>query len=60
MTSDIWQSHQARCLRAMEHLSEGASVTDVAFDVGYDNVSAFIAMFRRVTGMTPGQFSQNR
>ncbi|WP_373321496.1 helix-turn-helix domain-containing protein [Acetobacter indonesiensis] len=56
----MWQSHQARCLRAMEHLSEGASVTDVAFDVGYDNVSAFIAMFRRVTGMTPGQFSQNR
>lgn len=57
-TFSAWRQ-QARCLRAMERLSEGASVTDAAFDMGYDNVSAFIAMFRRVTGMTPGQFSQN-
>jgi len=30
----------------------------VALEVGYDNVSAFIAMFRKFTGSTPGQFFQ--
>jgi AraC-like DNA-binding protein len=28
----------------------------VAFDLGYDNVSAFIALFRRTFGTTPGRY----
>jgi AraC-like DNA-binding protein len=31
-------------------------VTTVALELGYDNVSAFIAMFRRTFGVTPGRY----
>lgn len=36
-----------RLLRAIEMLATGQSVTTVALDLGYDNVSAFITLFRR-------------
>ena len=44
---------QARLVRAIEWLAGGMSVTTVALDLGYNTVSAFIAMFRRAVGMTP-------
>ncbi len=47
---------RARTLRAIECLASGQAVTTIALDLGYDNVSAFIAMFRRVMGTTPGQY----
>lgn len=47
-------TQRARVLRAMEVLAAGAAVTTVALDMGYDSVSAFIALFRRETGTTPG------
>ncbi|MFL9888621.1 helix-turn-helix transcriptional regulator [Paraburkholderia agricolaris] len=47
---------QARLLRALELLAEGRAVTVVAFELGYDNVSAFIDMFRRSLGTTPGRY----
>ncbi len=47
---------RARLLRALELLAAGASVTSVALDLGYGNVSAFIAMFRRTFGVTPARF----
>ncbi len=47
---------RAQILRAMELLSDGASVTDAGTRVGYSTTSAFIAAFRRVTGATPGRF----
>jgi AraC-like DNA-binding protein len=31
-------------------------VTTVAYDLGYDSPSAFIAMFRRETGETPARY----
>lgn len=46
---------RARMMRAQEMLAAGASVTTVALELGYDNVSAFIAMFKRDLGVTPGQ-----
>lgn len=49
---------QARLLAAVAALAEGRSVTDVAFDVGYESPSAFIAMFRRELGVTPGSIEQ--
>lgn len=49
---------QARLMRAVEMLAAGTSVTTVALSLGYDNVSAFIAMFRRVRGVTPARFLQ--
>jgi len=47
---------RARVLRAIELLAEGQAVTTIAIDLGYDNVSAFIAMFRRLMGTTPGRY----
>lgn len=47
---------RARALRAIEMLAQGRAVTAIAIDLGYQNVSAFIAMFRRETGATPGAY----
>jgi AraC-like DNA-binding protein len=50
-----WQ-RQARLLRALELLGTGLRVGDVAFSLGYDSTSAFIAMFRRAFGTTPARY----
>ncbi|AOK50389.1 MULTISPECIES: AraC family transcriptional regulator [Burkholderia] len=55
LTFAQWRQ-QARLLRALERLADGVTVTTVALDLGYDNVSAFIDMFRRTLGTTPGQY----
>jgi AraC-like DNA-binding protein len=34
----------------------GANVTSIALETGYDNSSAFIAMFRRCLGTTPMRY----
>ena len=47
---------QARVLEAMGRLGGGAQVTQVAFDLGYDSVSAFSAMFRRAAGASPSAY----
>ncbi|WP_318389321.1 helix-turn-helix domain-containing protein [Enterobacter sp.] len=47
---------RVRLLRALELLAAGQSVSAIALDLGYDNVSAFIALFRRVFGVTPGRY----
>jgi len=31
-------------------------VTNVAMDLGYDSQSAFISMFKRALGKTPGKY----
>ena len=45
-----------RLLRALELLAAGKPVTAIALDLGYDNVSAFIALFRKTFGVTPGRY----
>jgi AraC-like DNA-binding protein len=47
---------RARLMRALEMLAAGTPVTTVALDLGYDNVSAFIAMFKRAHGVTPARW----
>jgi AraC-like DNA-binding protein len=47
---------QARLLRALERVADGVGVTTIALELGYDNVSAFIDMFKRATGVTPGRY----
>ncbi|MCA1945663.1 MAG: helix-turn-helix transcriptional regulator [Desulfovibrio sp.] len=42
-----------RLMRGHELLAEGMSVQEAAWAVGYQNVSAFIAGFRRLYGQTP-------
>lgn len=55
MTFRAWRQ-QARLLAALTRLAANAPVTSVAFDLGYDSLSAFIAMFRKATGTTPGRY----
>lgn len=55
LTFGAWRQ-QARVLEAMGRLGSGAPVTEVAFDLGYDSVSAFSAMFRRAAGASPRQY----
>lgn len=59
MTFGEWRARQ-RMLTAIEHLGQGHSVTRVALDLGYQNLSAFIAMFRKILGKTPGQYFSTR
>ncbi len=47
---------RVRLLEALELLAAGRPVKAAALDLGYDNVSAFIALFRRVFGVTPGRY----
>jgi AraC-like DNA-binding protein len=44
---------------AMDRIACGDKVSSVAFEVGYDSVSAFIAMFRRKYGAAPRAFLIN-
>lgn len=55
MSFRAWRQ-QARLLRALEMMAAGQPVTTVALDVGYDSPSAFIAMFRRVLGVSPARY----
>lgn len=45
-----------RLQAALSRLTAGEPVTSVALSVGYDSPSAFIAMFGKAMGETPGQF----
>lgn len=50
---------QMRLLEAIDRLGKGQAVTRVALDLGYESPSAFIAMFRRTLGASPGKYFQN-
>ncbi|HZV83006.1 MAG TPA: helix-turn-helix transcriptional regulator [Geobacteraceae bacterium] len=41
---------------AVDRLGKGQSVTRVAFDLGYQSLSAFIDMFRQSLGTPPGRY----
>lgn len=47
---------QLRLLVALERLDAGASVTQVALEVGYSDVSSFIAVFKDLLGETPARY----
>lgn len=55
MTFSKWR--QRLCLiTALERLAAGESVTTAALDAGYSTTSAFISMFRKELGTTPGRY----
>ncbi len=47
---------QIRILEALRRLGMKEPVTTVAIDLGYDSLSAFISMFKKALGITPGQY----
>jgi AraC-like DNA-binding protein len=46
-------------VEAVERLVAGASVTDVAVDLGYGSTSSFVYMFRSNLGVSPGRYRAN-
>ena len=52
LSFESWRS-QFRLMKAIEMLANGAAVKEVAFEIGYRQPSAFVAMFRRTLGTTP-------
>ena len=55
LTFKAWRQ-RALLLRSLELLADGNSVTTVAFDLGYETVSAFIDLFRNYFGTTPARY----
>ncbi|WP_288455395.1 helix-turn-helix transcriptional regulator [uncultured Acinetobacter sp.] len=49
---------QARLMQAMIDLAMNKSIFNVALDLGYDSASAFSAMFKRETSLTPSEYIQ--
>lgn len=47
---------RVRALHAVGRLVGGISVAQAGMEVGYESTSAFIAMFKRVLGRTPGSY----
>lgn len=56
--------HYAKMIRiekACEMLeNKDVNITEVAYKVGYTNISTFISNFKQVTGKTPKQWKQNK
>lgn len=55
MTFGQWRQ-QSRLFIAIQHLGLGKSVSRVAGEVGYADVSAFIAVFKNAFGETPAKY----
>ena len=55
MTFGRWRQ-QLRFMQALRLLAEGAKVTHAALESGYATPSAFISMFRKALGTTPGSY----
>ena len=55
MSFGQWRQ-QVRILEALRRLSLKEPVTTVAIELGYDSPSAFISMFKKALGRTPGQY----
>ena len=53
MSLGEWRQRSRVC-RAIALLAEGQAVKDVALEVGYSTPSAFVAVFKRYAGATPG------
>jgi AraC-like DNA-binding protein len=59
MSLGTWRQ-QLRLRIARERLAEGLSVTQVAFDLGYDSVASFSTMFRKACGVPPSRIFGDR
>ncbi|MFT4113801.1 AraC family transcriptional regulator [Silvibacterium sp.] len=51
---------QACILTALPKLAAGASVTHTALELGYENPAAFTALFKRILGASPRDYTQQQ
>lgn len=51
---------QMQLLRSLELLAQGRSVTETAFEVGYESAGAFIRAFRETVGVTPTVYAHEQ
>lgn len=59
MTLSEWRQ-RLRFLRAVDGLVSGKTIQQIAFELGYSTPSAFVSMFRRMSGTTPGRFQTDK
>ncbi len=52
LTFEMWR-RQVRLMKAVELLVAGRAIKEVAFEVGYRQPNALVAMFRQTMGVTP-------
>ena len=55
----MWRQ-QVRLMAAISLLGEGQSITNIAYDVGYESASSFTAMFHRVLGVPPSHYQRQQ
>jgi AraC-like DNA-binding protein len=59
MSFGRWRQ-QLHIIMALQWLSQGASVQSVATDLGYENASSFVVMFRKALGASPARYMTQR
>jgi len=59
LSFNAWRQ-RLRLLWSISMLSEDRPVSAIAYELGYDSPSAFIAMFRRELGRSPRRYMQER
>lgn len=58
MTLGKWRQRM-RLLHSLELLAAGENITHAAVETGYSTPSAFIAMFKKILGVTPSRYFSN-
>ena len=58
MAFAMWRQ-QIRLMAAISMLGEGQSITNIAYEVGYESPSSFTAMFHRVLGVAPSHYGRD-
>lgn len=59
MSFGRWR-RQLHVILALQRLTRGDSVQTVAFELGYENASGFVTMFRKAVGKPPARYLSDR
>ncbi|MCA1454611.1 AraC family transcriptional regulator [Bradyrhizobium sp. BRP22] len=59
MTFGRWRQ-QLSIMLALQWLAGGATIQQVAIDLGYESAGSFVTMFRKALGTTPGRYMAER
>jgi AraC-like DNA-binding protein len=59
MSFGRWRQ-QLSIMLAVKWLAGGASIQQVAGDLGYESVPSFVTMFRKALGTSPGRYMAER